>query len=697
MYIDTEVMKECLEEQLFNSICKDKEKIATRFEKISKLVEKCKKIANEKKIGECYQDFDLERRNFLPCREGWTSGSRGVGILNQAQYFKQQGIQDKGQEDNVIDQDFIIELLSIAGGFDFIENQAIDNQWIAPMRSEFRIISTSENRGLDYKGSESIDGYSKLMSSHFADNTCFIEFMYFLGTEQSEIVMGDWHIAMHYPWKEGDAKGFCSNCDQDDDNYNREEEAQNSQMMKRFPLKFLWMWSQRENVIHPLSLMAFKTFLKSKFMEEIFGLDEIKKILKEHGMGEEISDYPQKITDANLEKFLKIWQSVSMAIMTELCGQEWNSPTTEAGGEKTIKQANLERVSKLISLLTLGETDMVNMNDLLEAQGQIILYGVPGTGKTHSAKELIKQWIKKEWDDNKDKLVDYQFGSIPKNNSSIFSVRNKRIIYKDTKQYIGNQTIWEIMQFHPNTTYQDFIGGIAPKTNREGSLAYELRNGKFKEFCEYARANPNNKFVFIIDEINRANLSEVLGELLYALEYRDEGITIPNFDKPFVIPSNVYIIGTMNNVDKSLSTFDLALRRRFGFYEVKPNLESLNKILSFEAKKQDDLASGKAPGKKTRVPLISEMKNYITRCENLNKKIIEKLGDKNAQIGQAYYGKIKHFLNQNEGNQVVTPFHLQKLWDYHLEPLLQEYVGFMDDGEKKVEELKKVWLGKVEE
>ena len=251
------------------------------------------------------------------------------------------------------------------------------------------------------------------------------------------------------------------------------------------------------------------------------------------------------------------------------------------------------------------------------------------------------------------------------------------------------------MQFHPNTTYQDFIGGIVPKTDSKGSLSYELRDGKFKKFCEYARVNSDKKFVFIIDEINRANLSEVLGELLYALEYRDEGITIPNFDEPFVIPGNVYIIGTMNNVDKSLSTFDLALRRRFGFYEIKPDLGTLNEILSFEVENQNNSVNDKAPG--TRVPLISEMENYITRCENLNKKIIEKLGDKNAQIGQAYYGKIEHFLNKNKEDQVVTPFHLQKLWDYHLEPLLQEYVGFMDDGEKKVEDLKKVWLGKVEE
>lgn len=81
------------------------------------------------------------------------------------------------------------------------------------------------------------------------------------------------------------------------------------------------------------------------------------------------------------------------------------------------------------------------------------------------------------------------------------------------------------------------------------------------------------KFIFIIDEINRAELSAVFGELLYALEYRGKSINLPHFKSPFTIPSNVYIIGTMNNVDKSLVTFDLALRRRFGFLSLCQNLK----------------------------------------------------------------------------------------------------------------------------
>ena len=88
--------------------------------------------------------------------------------------------------------------------------------------------------------------------------------------------------------------------------------------------------------------------------------------------------------------------------------------------------------------------------------------------------------------------------------------------------------------------------------------------------CDEASKDENvsKKFIIVIDEINRADLSSVFGELMYALEYRDEPISIPNFKELFVIPSNVYIIGTMNSIDKSLVTFDLALRRRFGFIKI---------------------------------------------------------------------------------------------------------------------------------
>ena len=222
------------------------------------------------------------------------------------------------------------------------------------------------------------------------------------------------------------------------------------------------------------------------------------------------------------------------------------------------------------------------------------------------------------------------------------------------------------MQFHPNYTYEDFIGGISPKLNDSG-LSYELKIGIFKEFCDKAKEfcnkeKENKKFIMIIDEINRADLSSVFGELMYALEYRGESVSIPNFNEPFFIPSNVYVIGTMNSIDKSLVTFDLALRRRFGFYKLMPQTKAIEDILSEYNIEENYLSK------------------YIERCTELNDRISNdddlQLGSE-YQIGQAYFGKVKDFLSKpnNDTQNIITILELEKLWIYHLEPLLQEYLG----------------------
>jgi len=239
--------------------------------------------------------------------------------------------------------------------------------------------------------------------------------------------------------------------------------------------------------------------------------------------------------------------------------------------------------------------------------------------------------------------------------------------------------LYEIIQFHPNYTYQDFIGGISPNVSG-GQIAYELKEGIFQRFCKVAEKNPKCNFILIIDEINRANLSEVFGELLYALEYRGKSINIPYFGE-FTIPENVYIIGTMNDVDKSLVTFDLALRRRFGFFELAPNLDTLSNMFMFQIEDNN--------GKKEICSLVEQncLELYIKRCKKLNDDIKDKenglaLAD-SYQIGQAYFKKIEHFL-EKKPDQLITPFELEKLWAYHLEPLLKEYLGMsLDDNDIK--------------
>src|SRR5262249_12562857 len=126
-----------------------------------------------------------------------------------------------------------------------------------------------------------------------------------------------------------------------------------------------------------------------------------------------------------------------------------------------------------------------------------------------------------------------------------------------------------IVQFHQSYSYEDFIQGIRPGTNDIGQLQYRVRDGVFKAFCDSARSS-DKPCVMVVDEINRGNISRIFGELLFLLEYREREIPLPYDHKPFSIPSNVYLIGTMNTTDRSLAQIDYALRRRFYFYRLLP-------------------------------------------------------------------------------------------------------------------------------
>lgn len=131
------------------------------------------------------------------------------------------------------------------------------------------------------------------------------------------------------------------------------------------------------------------------------------------------------------------------------------------------------------------------------------------------------------------------------------------------------------VQFHQSYSYEDFIQGYRPVA--EG---FELRNGRFFDFCELARNHPTQKYVFIIDEINRGNLSKILGELMLLIEADKRGprwgirlaysLTKAKFD----VPENVYLLGLMNTADRSLAVVDYALRRRFAFFDLRPQFES---------------------------------------------------------------------------------------------------------------------------
>ncbi len=235
----------------------------------------------------------------------------------------------------------------------------------------------------------------------------------------------------------------------------------------------------------------------------------------------------------------------------------------------------------------------------IERKGQAILYGPPGTGKTFVAERLAEHLVG------------------------------------------GGDGFWDVVQFHPAYTYEDFIQGLRPEARPDGGLDYVLVPGRFLEFCEKARACQDT-CVLIVDEINRANLAAVFGELMYLLEYRDREIHLAG-GATFRVPANVRLIGTMNTADRSVALVDHALRRRFAFLALYPNYDLLRRF-----------------HEKTGFPAAG----LIDTLQRLNRQI----GDPHYAVG------ITFFLRWNLAEQV------EDIWRMEVEPYLEEY--FFDQPEK---------------
>ena len=196
---------------------------------------------------------------------------------------------------------------------------------------------------------------------------------------------------------------------------------------------------------------------------------------------------------------------------------------------KTNKEYTIEEFLKQVYI---DEKDYFTLVNLLKNKKNLIIQGAPGVGKTFMAKRLA------------------------------YSI-------------IGEKNMSRVMmvQFHQSYSYEDFIMGFRP--TKDG---FELKNGTFYTFCYISEIDNENKYFFIIDEINRGNLSKIFGELFMLIESdkrgEDNKIPLLYSDELFCIPENVYIIGLMNTADRSLAMIDYALRRRFAFFDLEPGFQS---------------------------------------------------------------------------------------------------------------------------
>ena len=227
----------------------------------------------------------------------------------------------------------------------------------------------------------------------------------------------------------------------------------------------------------------------------------------------------------------------------------------------------------------------------MQRKQQLILYGPPGTGKTYLAERLARY------------LVD----------GGGFS---------------------ELVQFHASYAYEDFVQGIRPRVV-EGALHYELAAGHFLRFCNKARRAGEKPCVLIIDEINRANLARVFGELMYLLEYRHRPITLAGGGPEFSIPANVYLIGTMNTADRSIALVDQAMRRRFSFIRLRPNYQLLATYLGNRGLPADKLVA-------------------------LLKEVNQSIGDEDCELGISFF---------MVADLATTLAHI---WQGEVEPYLEE-------------------------
>ena len=280
--------------------------------------------------------------------------------------------------------------------------------------------------------------------------------------------------------------------------------------------------------------------------------------------------------------------------------------------EKIESDFNIDNVLKNVFI---EKEEFQNYVEILSKKKNLILQGSAGVGKTFIAKK-IAQTLQEEYNDD-------------------------RI---------------EMIQFHQSYSYEDFIQGYRPTNSN-----FKLKNGVFFSICERAKKDISNPYFLIIDEINRGNLSKIFGELMMLIEADKRGetnqikLTYSSDNEKFYVPDNLFIIGTMNTADRSLTIVDYALRRRFAFIKMKPKYEEKFENFLLQKGLPKNMISG-----------------IISRITNLNNKINldESLGE-GFEIGHSYFCSYK----SGDHNKWLS-----NVYEYEIIPLIEEY--WFDDEEK---------------
>jgi 5-methylcytosine-specific restriction protein B len=203
----------------------------------------------------------------------------------------------------------------------------------------------------------------------------------------------------------------------------------------------------------------------------------------------------------------------------------------------------------------------------LERKGQVILYGPPGTGKTHHARRFAVSWLLRKAGQSEEARSALR-------DAKAFAAAERRLTERAHPADVPALTF---LTFHPSYSYEDFIEGYRPTGTDSGGLSLRLVDGAFKRVCQAAGAHPGQTYLVLIDEINRANVAKVFGEIITLLELdkRVLPVVLPQSQQVFSVPANVFVVGTMNTADRSIKLLDAALRRRFAFVELMPDPEVL--------------------------------------------------------------------------------------------------------------------------